>query len=301
MIALVGTGLSTIALTLLVYELVGGNAALILGIALAFKMVAYVLFAPIVGGLARRFPRKLFLIIMDIFRALIILAVPFVTEVWQIYLLIFLLNLFSAGFKPVFSATIPDILTDELQYTRALSMSRLAYDLENLISPALAGLALLFVSYTGLFITNSIAFLISALLIASTMLPPIHEVFRTGSMWYEVSFGIRSYLKTPRLRGLLALYMGVASASAMIIVNTVVYIREYLGGSESDVAIAFAAAGCGSMIAALGLPKALESIPDRSVMLSGAIIMAIGLGLISIGPLFSGILPIWFLVGLGWS
>ncbi|MEA2080343.1 MAG: hypothetical protein U9P00_10890 [Pseudomonadota bacterium] len=99
-------------------------------------------------------------------------------------------------------------------------------------------------------------------------------------MWDEISFGIRSYLKTPRLRGLLALYMGVASASAMIIVNTVIYIREYLGGSASDVAIALAAAGCGSMIVAISLPKVLDHIPDRPVMLFGAVFMATGLGLI---------------------
>ena len=41
-IALVGTGLTTIALTLLAYDLVGGNAGIVLGTALAFKMVAYV-------------------------------------------------------------------------------------------------------------------------------------------------------------------------------------------------------------------------------------------------------------------
>jgi MFS family permease len=300
-IALVGTGLSTVALTLLAYDMVGGNAAAVLGTALAIKMVAYVLFPPIVGGLAHRFPRKPFLIAMDLVRIGIILAMPFVTEVWQIYLLIFLLNFFSAGFKPVFSATIPDILPNERQYTRALSMSRLAYDLENLLSPILAALALLFVTYTGLFITNAVAFLISAVLILVTVLPPIQEVWRKGTVWDEISFGVRAYLKTPRLRGLLALYMGVASASAMIIVNTVIYIREYLGGSESDVAMALAAAGGGSMIAAISLPKVLDRVQDRSVMLLGAAIMAAGLALISTGPSLSAVWPIWFLIGLGWS
>lgn len=300
-IALVGTGLSTVALTLLAYELAGGNAALVLGTALAFKMVAYVLFAPIVGGLAHRFPRKPFLIAMDVVRAAVILAMPFVTEVWQIYILIFLLNLFSAGFKPVFAATIPDILPDERQYTRALSMSRMAYDLENLLSPTLAALALLFVTYSGQFITNAVAFLISAVLILITVLPPTREVWRQGTVWSEIGFGIRAYLKTPRLRGLLALYLGVASASAMIIVNTVVYVRENLGGSETDVAMALAAAGAGSMVAAVGLPKVLDRIHDRPLMLSGTLIMAAGLVLISTGPSLAGVWPIWFLTGFGWS
>jgi predicted MFS family arabinose efflux permease len=87
----------------------------------------------------------------------------------------------------------------------------------------------------------------------------------------------------------------------MIIVNTVIYIREYLGGSESDVALALAVAGGGSMIVAISLPKILDRIPDRPVMLLGAVLMAMGLGLISTGPSFSGVLSIWFLIGFGWS
>jgi MFS family permease len=300
-IALVGTGLSTIALTLLAYDLVGGNAAAVLGTALAFKMFAYVVFAPIVGGLAHRLPRKPFLIVMDVIRAGIVLTMPFVTEVWQIYLLIFLLNLFSAGFKPVFSAMIPDVVPEERQYTRALAMSRLAYDLENLLSPLLAGLALMFVTYTGLFVTNSVAFLISAALIIGTRLPVSRPAERLGGLGQQISFGLLAYLKTPRLRGLLALYLAVSAASAMVIVNTVVYVRENLGGTESDVAMALAAAGGGSMIVALILPRVLDTLPDRPVMLSGSLLMAAGLAWWGTGPTFVELFPAWFLVGIGWS
>ena len=300
-IALVGTGLSTVALTLLAYDLAGGNAAAVLGTALAFKMLAYVVFAPIVGGLAHRFPRKPFLIMMDVIRAAVVLSMPFVTEIWQIFTLIFVLNLFSAGFKPVFAATIPDIVPDERQYTRALSMSRLAYDLENLLSPLFAGLALLVMTYTGLFVANSVAFLISAVLILVTLFPESRKIERIGTIVDEVSFGLRSYLKTPRLRGLLMLYLAVSAASAMIIVNTVVYVRETLGGAESDVAMALAAAGGGSMLAALSLPKILDRIADRPVMLLGGVLMAVGLGMMSRGPAFNALLAIWFVIGFGWS
>ena len=283
-IALVGTGLSTIALTLLAFDLVGGNAASVLGTALAFKMVAYVVFAPIVGGLAHRFARKRFLIAMDLVRAATVLLFPLATQVWQIYLLIFLLNLFSAGFKPVFTATIPDIVTDERQYTRALSMSRLAYDLENLLSPLVAGLALLFVTYSGLFAANAVAFVLSALLILMTRLPLSVPSDRLGTLRQQINFGLLAYLKTPRLRGLLALYVSVSSASAMVIVNTVVYVRETLGRTESDVAIALGAAGTGSMLVALLLPRLLDKRPDRPVMLGGTILMAAGLAWMGMGP-----------------
>lgn len=301
LIALVGTGLSTVALTLLAYDLAGGHAAAVLGTALAFKMIAYVVFAPIVGGLAHRFARKPFLVAMDILRAAIVLLMPFVTEIWQIYLLIFLLNLFSAGFKPVFAATIPDILSEERAYTRALSMSRLAYDLETLLSPTLAGIALLFLTYTGLFAANAVAFLASALLIMFTALPPSRRLARLGNIWHEISFGTVSYFKTPRLRGLLALYLGVAAASALVIVNTVVYVKDYLGLTSSHVALALAASGGGSMLAALSLPRLLDRIADRPVMLAGGWIMAAGVALIALRPGFPQMLACWWLIGIGWS
>ena len=49
-IALVGTGLLTVALGLLAYKLAGTNAGSVLGTALAIKMLAYVLIAPVVGA-----------------------------------------------------------------------------------------------------------------------------------------------------------------------------------------------------------------------------------------------------------
>lgn len=300
-IALVGTGLTTIALTLLAYDLAGGNAGVVLGTALAIKMTAYVVFAPVVGGLAHRLPRKALLISLDLVRAGTVLAMPFVSQLWHIYLLIFVLNLFSAGFKPVFQATIPDILPDERDYTEALSLSRLAYDLDNLLSPLLAGAALLFLGYSALFMANAGAFVISALLVAMTILPQSKAVDRLGGVWEDITFGVKAYLKTPRLKALLVLYLAVAAASAMVIVNTVVYVRGSLGGSDADTALAIAAAGGGSMVAALGMPTLLTRVSERPVMISGAVLMSIGLAAFAVQPGLIMLMPMWFIVGMGWS
>lgn len=84
------------------------------------------------------------------------------TEIWQVYVLIFLLQAASAGFTPAFRATIPDILPDDADYTRALSLSRLAYDLESLVSPMLAAALLTVVSFPALFGGTVTGFLASA-------------------------------------------------------------------------------------------------------------------------------------------
>jgi MFS family permease len=96
---------------------------------------------------------------LDLVRAAVALCLPFVTEVWQIYLLIFVLQAASAGFTPTFQATIPDILPDEEDYTKALSLSRLAYDLESLISPMLAAALLTVISFHNLFAGTVLGFL----------------------------------------------------------------------------------------------------------------------------------------------
>lgn len=298
-IALLGTGLTTVALALLSYDLAGDKAGTVLGTALALKMVAYVTIAPIVGGLAAALPRKKLLVTLDLIRAGFVLCLPFVSEIWQIYLIIFLMQSCSAGFTPMFQATIPDIISDEKTYTKALSLSRLAYDLESLVSPMLAAAALLFLSFDALFASNAVAFLISAALVVTAVFPKKERAkdARIISVWEKISFGTRAYLATPRLRGLLALSLAVSAAGAMVIVNTVVIVRGGFGLGEQDVALAFAAYGGGSMLAAFTLPKLLNYLPDRPLMLGGAIILAVGLLAGSAVSSFLWLLPVWFLLG----
>lgn len=306
-IALVGTGLLTVALGLLAYQLAGADAGTVLGTALSIKMVAYVLIAPIVGAFANRLPRRAFLVAMDLIRAGVALSLPFVTQAWQIYVLIFFLQSASAAFTPTFQATIPDILPDESDYTRALSLSRLAYDIESLMSPMLAAALLNMISFHWLFGGTVIGFLCSAALVVSVRLPQSTAVAVAGSIYAKTFRGISIYLRTPRLRGLLGLNLTAAAASAMVIVNTVVYVQGKLGRPSTDVPFGLAAFGFGSMLMAILLPRLLDNRPDRPAMLIGASVMAMGLGM---GAVFASIggpyewpmfLATWFVLGLGYS
>ena len=200
----------TVALGLLAYELAGADAGAVLGTALAIKMLAYVGVAPVAQAFADWLPRRLLLVALDLVRAVVAICLPFVTEVWQIYLLIFVLQAASAGFTPTFQATIPDILPDEEDYTKALSLSRLAYDLESLISPMLAAALLTVISFHNLFAGTVLGFLVSAALVVSVRLPTSVPGRRRG-IWERTTRGTRIYLATPRLRGLLAISLAAAS------------------------------------------------------------------------------------------
>jgi MFS family permease len=300
-VALAGTGLTTIALTLLAYDLAGDDAGVVVGVALTLKMVVYVFGAPVITALAGRLPRRRLLVVLDVLRAASVVGMLFATEVWHVYVLIVLVNACSAGFTPTFQATIPDVLTDEPTYTRALSLSRIAYELEGLLSPTLAAALLAFVSYDGLFAANGVAFLWSAALVLSTRLPARRVSQTTESRWRQITFGTRRYLATRQLRGLLALNLAVAAASAMVIVNTVVYVRNDFGGDAGDVAWALGASGAGAMLAALLLPRLLDRLPDRPVMLSGGFVLAVGLALAAVVGGFHELLGVWFALGFGLS
>ena len=180
---------------------------------------------PVAQAFTSRLPRRAFLVGTDLVRAAIALTLPFVDQVWQVYALIFVLQSASAAFTPTFQATIPDILPDERDYTRALSLSRLAYDLENLLSPTLAALLLTVVTYNALFGGTVVGFLCSAALVVSVTLPTATRSDRHGGVYDRTTRGLRIYLATPRLRGLLALNLAVAAAGAMVIVNTVVIVQ----------------------------------------------------------------------------
>ncbi|MHB9756780.1 MFS transporter [Streptomyces sp. BYX5S] len=284
-VALVGTGLATVALGLLAYDVAGAEAGAVLGTALAIKMTAYVLVAPVVGAFTERLPRRALMVGSDLLRAAVALALPFVTQVWQVYVLVFALQSASALFTPTFQALIPDVLPDERDYTRALSLARLAYDLESLFSPALAAALLSVVSYHHLFTGTVVGFLASAGLVASTALPERPAApARVGGVFAKATAGMRLFLAVPSLRGLLALNLAVAAASAMVTVNSVVYVRDFLGLAAGAVPVALGAYGAGSMVVALVVPRVVERVGERAVMVRGALSLGgvfAGLGLIT--------------------
>ncbi|WP_097869427.1 MFS transporter [Streptomyces sp. rh34] len=302
-IALFGTGLATVALGLLAYDLAGPGAGAVLGTALTVKMVMYVAIAPIAAAYVDRFPRRTLLTLLDAVRAVVVLALPFVTEVWHIYLLVGLLQAASAAFTPTFQAVIPDIVTEESDYVRALSASQVASTMESLLSPVLAAVALAFLSFDRLFLGTSAGFLLSALLVLSTRIPEARPSAHTRA-WDKATAGIRTFLRTPRLRGIMALNLAVAAAGSIVVVSTVNYVRDELGGSQSAVAWMLAASGSGTLLAALALPRVLDRVTARTVMVTGAGVLvggtAAAVTLVAAGlTTWTGTAIVWALIGIG--
>ena len=317
-ISLTGSGATTVGLALFAYQLVGGDsAAIVIGNALMLRILAFLLFSQLAGILADRLNRKHILIAADLVRFVLVAMFPFIQYAWQIYVLIFLINAATAFFTPTFDSTIPSVVGQE-HYVKALSLSRVATDLEALAAPLLAGVLLALMGFKGLFWFNAGTYLISAVLVAASSLchtPKPASPFLLCTFLQELSYGMKAMLRHAVLQRALMYSFVEAIAGAAAIVTTVIYVRDVLVLGESSFILVMAALGLGSMLAALVLGQATgryESTAKNSSELHGLrhrwIENAMFLGSILLGLLLlpGALQPpllifavLWFLNGVG--
>nr|WP_210732247.1 MFS transporter [Cellulomonas denverensis] len=307
-ISLVGTGLTTVALGLLAYDLAGGRAGLVLGTVFAIKMLAYVAVAPVAAALVHATPPRTVLVTADLVRVAVVLGLPWVTSVSQVYPLVLVLQAASAVHTPAYQAALPQVLTDQRRYTEALSLSRLSEDLEMILSPLLGAALLLVLPSSDLFIGTAAGFAISALLVSRLRLTrPAPAQDGATTFAARAGRGIALMSRTPELRAVLALNLVVAAGGAYVLVQYVVLARETFGRGEGTAALLMAALGAGSIVVAVLLPRVLDALPERVVMLGGGgvLVLATALlaaavrlpgtgGLVLVGGLFA-------VIGAGWA
>src|SRR5213079_2346560 len=113
-ISLLGSGVTTVGLALFAYQLTeGASARAVIGNALTLRILAFLLFSQPAGVIADRISKKRILIAADLIRFGLLALFPFITQVWQIYALIFAINAVTAFFTPTFESSIPEIVGGE--------------------------------------------------------------------------------------------------------------------------------------------------------------------------------------------
>lgn len=196
--------------------------------------------------------RRWLLVGSDLARAALVGLFPFVTSIWEVYALVFVVNALTAIFTPAYEATLPTVAGPEF-YVQAASLSRVATDVENVVAPSLAALLVGFLSARWLFWFDAASYLASAGLVLSVQLPATTRAPPTaarGGLLAELTRGTRILFGEPSLRQALILSAAEATAGAMVIVLTVVMVRSVFGGSDGTAALGLVAAGLGSAAAA---------------------------------------------------
>ncbi|AFZ61124.1 MFS transporter [Anabaena cylindrica FACHB-243] len=302
--SLLGDALTWVGLALLAFELAGKNAAVVLSVALTLRVTAFVLLSPLAGAIADRLDRKKIMVVTHIFRMLIVGMLPFVTQIWQVYVLIFALNVFNAFFTPTYQATIP-LVTGENDYPQAIALSAATFQLLGVLGPGIAGSVAAFIGARQVFFLDALSFAIAAVLIFT--LPgqlviaqnqqPSRTTHRT---WGDIKDGTTRLLIDAPIRYALAMQLVASIAGAQILVNTVGYVQGTLNLGEVQYGWVMAAFGIGATLCAVIYGTFNRSLPRTTFVFIGATLITLALLPVNYANL-APLMLLWFVAGAGQS
>ncbi len=300
-ISLAGDAFTWVGLALLAYEIDPERSPLILATALTLRVLAFIIFSPFAGVLADRVERKSILYVTHFIRMAIVGGLPFVTLEWQIYLLVFLLNVFNAFFTPTYRAIIPQIVESK-HYREAVGLSVATFQVLGVLGPALAGILAVWFGAREIFLADAASFVVAGGLI---LLIPAKDLQRgivvakgNGKAWTDVVAGIRLLFGNKVLRFALSIEFISAIAGAQVLVNTIGHVMTDLQLSDSEYGWAMAVFGIGAAVAAFVAGVVDKSANRSSSLILGALVVGLAVSFANYAnyPVF---LVLWVFAGLG--
>lgn len=303
-ISLIGDAFTWVGLALLAYQLSKDHSPAILATALTLRVMAFIVFSPFAGVLADKVDRKKILYVTHFIRMGIICCLTFINAEWQIYLLVFLLNIFNAFFTPTYRAVIPQIIEGKY-YREAVGLSTATWQLLGILGPALAGIVAVWLGAREIFFVDALSFIVAAVFI---LMIPKRELQKgitdvasqSQNTWADVIKGIKLLFGNRVLQFALSIEFVSAIAGAMILVNTIGHVKAGLHLDDKYYGWVMAAFGVGAAIAAF-LAGSLDKSKTRAVSLViGALLLGASICIANYVP-YGLLLVLWLFAGLGQS
>ena len=304
-ISLLGDAFTWMGIALLAFELGSGQSAKILATALTLRVTAFIIFGSYAGVLADRFSRKKIMIITNLFRMVIVFSLAFVNSVWQLYTLIFILNVFNAFFTPAYKACIPQLISGKENYGNAISISNATWQVLGILGPGLAGALAVIVGSRQIFFFDAFSFIVSSVLVFYIPIVTLHmegSPIRSSfiNIWNDVLKGIKLLFRNRPIRFSLLIELIAAIAGAQIIVNSVGHVKADLLLSDKEYGWIMAAFGIGASVGAFTANSIDKSRSKAIIMIAGALILASAVSLANIVS-YEVLIILWVIAGLGLS
>ncbi len=235
---------------------------------------------------------------------LIVGLLPFVTQIWQVYILIFALNVFNAFFTPTYQATIP-LVTGENDYAEAIALSAATFQLLGVLGPGIAGSVAAFIGARQVFYLDALSFAIAAVLIftlpGQLVVAQNQQPSRTTRRtWGDIQDGTTRLFTDAPIRYALFMQLVASIAGAQILVNTVGYVQGTLQLGEVQYGWVMAAFGIGATLCAVIFGTFNRSLPRTTFVLIGASLITLALLPANYANL-AALMLLWLLAGAGQS
>ena len=294
-VSLIGTAIGTSAIALLAEKLSEGSGPRVLGYTLTIRILVFLFLGPFAGSLSERIGRKFQMILTDVMRALVMIALFFVYAEWQLYILAFVLHLGSAFFTPIYKSIIPGVVGESL-YPRALSYSTVAYNVSDIFGMLIGGLLIFYFGFEFGFGVDAVSFLLSAVLIA--VVPFSSTGKKKEKERARLLYGIQRMFAVSGLRRSLMLSLQVSIVGGLAIVTTAGYVKNELKMGEAFYPLAMAVMGIGAMAASLYYVRS----DSNTQKIWGNLILPAFLIILAVAALFKSyvvLLAAWFISGAG--
>jgi NRE family putative nickel resistance protein-like MFS transporter len=303
-VSLLGDAVTWLGIALLAFEFDGVHSARVLSVALTLRIAAFIIFGPYAGVLADRLDRKKIIYTTHFIRMAIVATLPFVQALWQLYSLIFLLNIFHAFFTPAFKSAIPQAISKRENYTNAIVLSNGTWQLLGMLGPGLAGGLAAFLGARQIFFFDAITFVVAAFLILAIpgkLIAANQNPVVTGSrisVWKDISRGTGLLFKNRPVRFAVMIEMVIAIAGAQILVNTVGLVKGGMGLNDQYYGWVMMAFGIGATLAAFSSNTIDRSRNKRFLLLLAVTLIIPVISFANFVP-YPVLLVLWIFAGMG--
>jgi len=305
-ISLLGDSFTWVGIALLSFEFGGIHSAKILSTALILRVAAFIIFGTYAGVIADRFDRKKIMIFTHLGRMFVVGSFPFVNEVWQMYVLIFLLNIFNSFFIPAYKAAIPQFISKKEEFGNAIVLSNATWQLLGVLGPGLAGGMAALMGLRQIFLFDAASFIFAAILI---FLIPGNLIIKNDaalktesikSMGTDILIGTKLLFQKRPIRFALFIELVAAIAGAQILVNTIGHLKGGLHLTNVHYGWIMAAFGVGATIAAFTTNFVDRSKNKTRILIIGAAMISLSIGMANMAHYWILVI-LWILAGLGQS
>jgi len=247
------------------------------------RMLPSIVWAPLAGIVADRFPRGQIMVACDLGRALVVLGYLLIRgpeDVIWIYALLFAQESLSSFFEPARSAALPQVVEPRALFA-ANSLSGATWSAMLAIGAALGGVLLAFVGPRVAFVVDAGSFVASAVIIGSIGIPRVVRDAAGTAAHARDRFGLfalregLSYLRAHGAQASAALVKGLWGLSGGIVFLFSIYAGERFSSPShnpsSITGLLFAGRGLGALAGPLVVRRFLGESPEglrRSIQLS---------------------------------
>ena len=288
-----GTSLTLLAASIYVYKVTG--SALNVGLMMMASAAPSLLVGLIAGVFVDRYDRKKIMIIADLIRAVLILAIPLLlpSGIGWMYILIMLSSTVGQFFNPAHASVLPEIASEE-ELNAANSLMAISSFGSLVIGYAAAGLITSSLSIEWAFYIDAATYLISASLIFLTRIPTIQgdENTSISSVIHNLKSGVRVITTTDSLRSMFIAYGVIGIAFGFSNAIRLPFTIHALNSTEFVYGLLESAALVGFVIASLLIAK----VGDR--LREGQWLAMSFIGMAFTGIIFSFSTVVWLALAI---